>query len=89
MKTLNLRWQSIHVKIWTTKKVKIMLTASMLGIADRIFKGKISLNTSQPRGPHDHANPATYMQMRAIKPPAYHLGKGPRLQTSRLCLLQL
>lgn len=33
--------------------------------ADRISSGQISLGTNQPNGPQDHANPATYTQIRA------------------------
>lgn len=33
--------------------------------ADRISIGKTSLGTSQPNGPHDQANAATYTQINA------------------------
>ena len=44
-------------------KVINMLTETvMLCPADRTSRGNISLGTSQPKGPQDHAKPATYVQ---------------------------
>lgn len=42
-----------------------MLTETVIDCpADRISIGKTSLGTNQPNGPHDHANAATYMQIK-------------------------
>ena len=42
-------------------KVKNMLIETLMDCpADRISRGKISLGTNHPNGPHDHANAATY-----------------------------
>ena len=47
--------------------MKRKLTATViLCPADRISKGKISLGTNHPSGPHDHANPVTYIQIKII-----------------------
>merc|ERR1712232_825333 len=47
------------------KKVKNMVTDTLMACpADRISKGQISLGTNHPSGPHDHANAATYPQIR-------------------------
>ena len=60
MKSPNFMWQSIVVKICAMTKVKIMLTETLtLCAADRTSSGKISLGTNHPKGPQDHANPAT------------------------------
>ena len=41
--------------------------------ADQISNGKISLGTNHPSGPHDHANPAAYTQIKIIIKLAYPL----------------
>ena len=59
-------------------KVKSMLTDTLMDCpAERISRGKISLGTNQPSGPHDQAKPATYMQMKATTNPAYVFGMLP------------
>lgn len=46
--------------------VKNMFTETLIDCpADRISIGITSLGTSQPKGPHDQANAATYTQMMA------------------------
>lgn len=63
-------------KAWPIMKVKNMFTDTlMLCPADRISRGKISLGTNQPSGPHDHAKPATYAQMKSTMQPAYPLDR--------------
>lgn len=55
-----LRWHNMSRKIWAMIKVKNMLTDTfMLCPADRISRGEISLGTSHPNGPQDHANAET------------------------------
>ena len=57
------------------KKVNNMLTATViLCPADRISSGNISLGTSHPNGPHDHAKAETNKQIHATTIPAYHFG---------------
>lgn len=78
MNNPNFKWQSIVKKTWATMNVNNMFTETFtLCAAERISKGKISLGTNQPRGPHDHAKPATYMQMNSTTTIAYHLGNSP------------
>lgn len=61
----NFKWQSNDRKTWPMKKVKSMLTETLMDWpADLISMGKISLGTSHPNGPHDHAKAATYKHMR-------------------------
>lgn len=58
--------------------VNNMFTETLiLCAAERISSGNISLGTNQPNGPHDQANPATYMHMNSTTTIAYHLGKSP------------
>lgn len=73
-----LKRQSKGRKISAMKKVKSMLTETvMLCPADRISKGKISLGTSQPSGPHEYANAFTNTHMKKTTRIAYHNGRGP------------
>lgn len=55
-----LRWQSEVRKSWATAAVKIMFThTTILWPADLVSRGKISVGTNQPRGPHDLPYPST------------------------------
>ncbi|GER41540.1 exodeoxyribonuclease 7 large subunit [Striga asiatica] len=59
-KSPNLRWHSMERKSWPMMKVKNIFTETLMDCpADLVSSGWISLGTSQPRGPHDHANAAT------------------------------
>jgi len=78
MNNPNFMWQSIAVKICAMAKVKIMFTDTFtLCAAERTSSGNISLGTNHPRGPHDHANPATYTHMPHTTTMAYHFGNTP------------
>ena len=70
----DLKWQSMGRKVWAVIKMKRKLTATViLCPADRISNGKISLGTNHASGPHDHAKPDTYMQIKIIIKVAYPL----------------
>ena len=59
-------------------KVKIMFTATLMACpADRISRGQISLGTNHPNGPQDHANAATYAQIKNKRTFASVLDKSP------------
>ena len=59
-------------------KVKSMLTETFVAWpADRISRGHISLGTSQPKGPHDHAKAATYAQIKNKMKSASNLDNTP------------
>jgi hypothetical protein len=56
----NFKWQSMVRKNWPMKKVKNMLTETLMACpADLISRGQISLGTNHPNGPQDQANAAT------------------------------
>ena len=54
------KWHRMVKNACAMTKVKIKLVATViLWPADRVSRGKISLGTNHPRGPHDHAKAAT------------------------------
>ena len=56
----NFKWQSMVRKHCPIMKVNVMLNITFKACpAGRVSKGKISLGTNQPKGPHDHAKAAT------------------------------